>query len=106
MKRIETRSVDTLETGMLVVEPVKDKEGGELLPAGSELTEFAIARLRRHEIQAVIVEYEVIEDPQETEAYRASVEQRLDHLFRHAGEGEETRALYAAIRDYRLEYRQ
>ncbi len=106
MKKVELRSVDTLETGMLVVDQVRNAEGRELLGAGTELNEFAIARLGQEGIEAVVVEYEVVEDPRETEAYRAGVEQRLRHLFRHAGDGEETLALFAAIRDYRMEYRQ
>lgn len=103
MKRIELIATEGLAPGMLVAESVVDDSGRVLIPAGAELSEGAISSLTRREIQAVMVELTVLEDPEAVEARRAKTKQHLDHLFRLAGNSAETKALYQAILDYRME---
>lgn len=105
MKRIEQLSVDLLTPGMVLAEPVIDARGTYLMAAGIELSEIAIARLSRCRIGSVFIVREWEEDPAETEAYRTRLVEQLDSLFRQAGEGDETRALYRVILDYRMEHR-
>lgn len=105
MKKLETVPVGELQPGMRLASPVADEAGRILLPEGTELSESTIAALGRREIEAVRVELEVEDDPAVVEQYRRLVAERLDHLFRRAGEGAETRALYQAIVEYRMEHR-
>ncbi len=105
MKRVEELATGALLPGMVVAEPVVDEAGRVLIPAGAQLSENTIASLVRREVAAVRVEREVAEDPAETEAYRLGLLERMDHLFRHAGDAETTRAMYQAIFDYRMEHR-
>lgn len=88
---------------MRVAVAVTDASGRVLLPAGAELTSGTIASLGRREIGHVAVELELAEDPARIAAYRSKVQAQLDKLFRRAGDGAETRALYDAILAYRLE---
>ncbi|HJW27201.1 MAG TPA: hypothetical protein VJ576_20080, partial [Rhodocyclaceae bacterium] len=68
-------------------------------------SESTIAALGRREIEAVRVELEVEDDPAIAEQYRRQVAERLDHLFRRAGDGSDTRALYQTVVKYRMEHR-
>jgi len=105
MKRVERLPLEALSVGMVLAEAVLDDAGRLLIPAGSALTENTIASLARREISTVAVELAIIEDEAEREAYRRHACKELDQLFRHAGDGEETRMLYQTILAYRLEYR-
>ena len=105
MKRVEELAVAALLPGMVVGEAVVDDAGRILIPAGVELTENSISSLVRRELTAVKVEREMEEDPLEREAYRLGLLERMDHIFRHTGDGEPSRALYRAIFDYRMEQR-
>lgn len=105
MKKLEILAVADLQPGMRVAAAVADAAGRVLLPAGAEITESTIASLQRREIGQVNVELEVEDDPAALEAYRREVTAQLDHLFRKAGQGAETRALYEAVKKYRLEQR-
>lgn len=105
MKKLEILAVDDLQPGMRVAAAVEDSAGRVLLPAGAEITDSTIASLRRREIGQVSVEREVEDDPAAVEAYRRQVFAELEHLFRRAGQGAETRALYDAIARYRMEHR-
>lgn len=105
MKKLETLPVEQLQPGMQTASPVADDSGRMLLPAGAELTEATIAGLQRRGIAEVRVELEVEDDPAELEQYRQRVTARLDRLFRHAGLGKETLALYQAIAKFHMEQR-
>jgi len=97
--------LEEVSPGMVVAAPILDEGGRVLLPAGSTLSEGVIASLERRDIASVTVEVEVQMDPAEAEARRVRLKAQLDHLFRHAGEGEEMHALYAAVLDFSLEHR-
>jgi hypothetical protein len=105
MKKLETLPVEKLEPGMRVASALSDGGGRVLLPAGAELSETTIAGLRRRGIEEVCVEREVEEDPAVLEHHRRLMTERLDRLFRHAGQGSETRALYDKVAEYRMEHR-
>jgi hypothetical protein len=105
MKKLETLPVDLLEPGMQVASALVDEGGRVLLPEGVELSEITIASLRRRGIREVCVEREVEEDPVVLEHHRRQVTEKLDRLFRHAGQGSETRALYQVVARYRMEHR-
>lgn len=103
MKKLEVLAVNDLLPGMRVALAVADAAGRVLLPAGAEITESTIASLRRREIEQVSVELEVEDDPAALEARRQQVVAQLDRLFRRAGQGAETRALYQTVAQYRME---
>lgn len=105
MKKLETLPVQQLQSGMRVASALADEGGRVLLPEGAELSETTIAALERRGIETVCVELEVEEDPAALERHRRQVTERLDWLFRHAGEGGETRALYEVVAKYRMERR-
>ena len=103
MKRIELIATGDLASGMVVAQAVLDDTGRVLIPAGLELSDNSIASLVRRDIESVMVELVMEEDPAELEARRLRAKQQLDQLFRNAGNAPETRALYQAILDYRTE---
>lgn len=103
MKVLETIAIGDAEPGMRLAEAVADAMGQVLVPAGSELTETMLQGLQRRDITALRVEREVEEDEAAREARQAMVVEQLDQLFRKAGDGAETRQLYQAILDFRLE---
>jgi len=105
MKKLEALPVAQLQPGMRVASALADENGRLLLPAGTELSDAAIASLQRRGIEQVSIELEVEDDPAALERYRQQVTERLDHLFRHAGRDSETMALYRAIAQYRMERR-
>lgn len=103
MKRIELMATETLVPGMVIAEAVVDDSGRVLIPAGVELSDSSIASLTRREIATVMVELTMDEDPVDLEARRIKAKHQLDHLFRQAGDAPETRALYQAIFEFRME---
>lgn len=105
MKIHEKLPLDQVELGTFLAEPVIDEMGRVLVPGGSELTESILRSLARREITELSVLREVEEDAAEREAYRLKRVEELDKVFRKAGDGVETRALYQAILDCRMENR-
>jgi len=83
--------------------PVTGRGGQVLVPAGTELTASLLQALEQRGIAAICVEREVSEDQVAREARLAEVRMAVDHLFRAAGEGMATRALYRCIVDFRSE---
>lgn len=103
MKVLETIAIGDAQPGLRLAEAVADAMGQVLVPAGSELTESMLLGLRRREVATLTVEREIEEGSAAREARQAKVVEQLDRLFRKAGEGAETRQLYQAILDFRLE---
>lgn len=103
MKVLETIAIGDAQPGLRLAEAVADAMGQVLVPAGSELTESMLLGLRRREVATLTVEREIEEGSAAREARQAKVVEQLDRLFRKAGEGAETRQLYRAILDFRLE---
>lgn len=104
MKKNERLALEGLQPGMVVAEAVLDAGGHVLLPVGSELSESILAGLERRSIESVVVEVVVEEDASALEARKQKLAAELDHRFRKAGEGEETRALYQSILNFSLEH--
>lgn len=105
MKVIETMPIGQVQPGMRVAEAVTDAGGRILVPAGAELSDSLLQGLLRRDVDSLRIEREAVDDPHQRAQARAELVHCLDHLFRKAGQGEETRALYQAILDYRLEHR-
>lgn len=105
MKIEQKLPIDQVEPGTELAEPVIDDLGRVLVPSGCELTEAMLRSLARREIAELCVLQEVEEDAAERESYRLKQTAELDQIFRKAGEGAETRVLYQAILDYRMEHR-
>lgn len=89
--------------GMRLGAPVTGRGGQVLVPAGTELTESLLRALEQRGIAAICIESEAGEDQAAREARLATVRMAVDHLFRAAGEGTATRALYRCIVDFRSE---
>jgi len=105
MKVVETLPLSEAVVGLRLAAAVLDEGGHVLVPAGVELSVGMLQGLQRREITEVAVEREVEEDPAAQAAYLAKLTTQLDHLFRKAGDSDETRALYQAVLDYRMEHR-
>jgi hypothetical protein len=103
MRMLEVLALDAVQPGMKVAEAVVDDGGRVLVPVGAEVTEAMLAGLGRRDIASIKVEHEVEEDPVAREAHRAVIVSRLDRIFRKAGDAAETRTLYQAVLDHRLE---
>jgi len=102
MIRQETRRIDELQPGMRLAAAVTDAGGQVLLPAGAELTESMLQGLRRRDVAELLIETEMNEDPAALEARCAILKKQLKQIFRNAGDGVETKALYQAILEFRL----
>ena len=103
MKVLEVLALEAVQPGMKVADAVVDDSGRVLVPAGADVTEAMLASLLRREVVSIKVELEVEEDPAAREAHRAMIVSRLDRIFRKAGDAAETRTLYQAVLDHRME---
>jgi hypothetical protein len=103
MIRQETLSIDVVQPGMRLAAAVADANGQVLLPIGAELTESMLHSLHRRGIAELLIETEVAEDPAVVQARREALKTQLAQLFRKAGNGAETKALYQAILEFRQE---
>ena len=103
MKVVQELALDALQVGMKVAEAVLDKSGSVLVPAGAEITESMLIGFGRRDVAGAKVELEVAEDPAVSEARRLATTASLDRIFRKAGDTPESRTLYQAVLDYRLE---
>ncbi len=104
MKTKEKMAIDQVESGDCLAEALIDGSGRILIPAGAELTDSLLEALRRRGVSELLVERPVELDQAARVAMQARIEQRLSRLFRQGGEGLETRLLYLAVRDFRLEH--
>lgn len=104
MKTIATLPLDEVRPGMKVAKALHDDGGRILVPAGAEVSESMLSSLQRRAVGELSVEFERQEDPAEREAHRARLVAQLDHLFRQAGEAPETRLIYQAVVDFRMEH--
>lgn len=95
--------IDAAMPGMRLADAVCDAHGTVLLPAGATLSETALAGLRRREVAVLAVWMARQLSPEVAAAQRARREQRLQHVFRRAGEGEAVQVLRQAIHRYREE---
>lgn len=91
--------------GMSLADNVSDAQGRVLVPAGAELNDGLLLALARREVETVVIECEVEEDPALREARHARIAAELDQRFRLAGEGLETlqlrQTLFEFLKDQR-----
>jgi hypothetical protein len=93
--------LDDAQTGMVLAEPVVDRQGGVLLPQQTELTPDLLKSLRRRGIPEIVVVDDSM-SAEELAAQRARAVARLESLFR-AVQGEPgAQALKDALLDYRV----
>ena len=105
MKIVETIPIGDVLPGMHVAQAVIDAGGRVLVPAGAEVSDSLLQGLIRRDISELVVEREVEEDPAAREKFRIELSERLDQLFRKAGDGQETRMLYQFVHDFLMEHR-
>ena len=103
MKVLEVLTLDALQVGMKIAEAVLDDGGRILVPAGADITDSMLISLRRRDVTSVKVEQQIEEDPATLEAHRVVISTRLARIFRKAGDAAETRTLYQAVLDHRME---
>lgn len=104
VKIVVEMPLNEISVGMRIAENLVDDAGRVLVPAGTEVNESLLAGLRRRNIETARIEQVVVEDAAAREARRVTISTQLDHLFRKAGSGEETRLLYHAVLEHRLEH--
>ena len=95
-------ALDQLAAGMVLAQDVCDAGGGRLLAQGSELSEATIALLRRRGIEHVLVAVEETLTPEQRAAREAEIRQRIERLFRKAGNDPMLLKLRATLLQYRL----
>lgn len=92
-------SIDSLHSGMVLTDDIRSG-GAILLPGGTALTSEHIESLRRRNIQAVLARTPVL--PEELECLRHAETERVDQLFRHAGDNPLMHELRDALLTYLL----
>lgn len=75
--------------------------GGVLLAAGAVLSGATLSALARRGVSQLLVTEPL--SPEERAARIAAIDQRLDVLFRHAGNDSLLRKLRGVVREYRVE---
>lgn len=100
---IHTLPLEQAMPGMVLGADVLDAHGAVLLAAGGEISESMLSALRRRGVQQVSVLVQTVLTEAEREARKEAMRARLNHLFRHAGEGAADRFLRQAVLEYRME---
>lgn len=101
--RLKKIPLGQAEPGMQLAAAVCNQRGEVLLQAGCELSEAALSGLRRRGVGHITVQ---ITDPRsegELAAERVKVMDRLNLLFRNAGQDQHLASLYHLVLEYRLE---
>lgn len=101
-------AIDSVAPGSVLADPVYDAHSTPLLPAGAALTEAHLQSLRRRGIASLAILVPVAADGEVVVAEgadSATVEARIEHLFRHAGDNPALRDLRQRILDFRRRQR-
>jgi hypothetical protein len=101
MKSFRVVPTAEAEEGMCLYEDVRDRAGNVLLPRLSVLSGPTIRSLQRRDIEAVLVVDDSI-TPEQVAAERVRIQERLVHLWRHAGDGRANALLRTAVEQYRM----
>lgn len=96
-------ALDRAGAGMRLAAALCNQRGEVLMQAGCELTESALASLRKRRIGHLVVQMEDARSEEELAAERAGVLDRLSLLFRNAGQDEQLASLHRLVLEYRLE---
>lgn len=100
--RLKKIPLDLAEPGMQLAAAVCNQRGDVLLQAGSVLSESGLSGLRKRGIGYVAVQMEDARSEEELAAERAKALDRLNLLFRNAGQDQHLGALYHLVLEYRL----
>ena len=101
MKRFRVVPTAEAEEGMCLYEDVRDRAGNVLLPKLATLTGAMINSLLRREVEALLIVDDAITEAQ-LAAERLHVQERLEYLCRHAGNGRANELLRNVVEDYRI----
>lgn len=101
--RLKKIPLDLADPGMQLAAAVCNHRGEVLLQAGCMLSEAALSGLRKRGIGHVAVQVEDARSEEELAAERTKAQDRLNVLFRNAGQDEQLASLYHLVLDYRLE---
>jgi hypothetical protein len=98
-------AVADVQPGMVLSDELLDPQGQVLLPQGTVLTEAMIALMPRHGITALPI-LQAAPDPRQLAIAQQALRQRIDHLFRHHPQDDDSdwaaHALRQLITDYRI----
>ena len=97
--------LDEVEAGMVLADAVCDAKGTVLLPGGASLTDAALTGLGRRGIETLSVLVIPTLSDEQLAARQTQIAQRLDHIFRLAGDDGAVRALKHQIGLYMQECR-
>ena len=95
-------TLDQLEAGMMLAQDVCDAGGGCLLAQGAELSDATIAALGRRGVSHVLVALEEILTPEQRAAREEEIRDRVEWLFRKAGNDPMLLKLRATLLQHRL----
>jgi len=95
--------LELAEPGMKLASNICNQQGQVLVETGVELSEALLRALLKRGIGHVTVLYEDKRSEDELAAERAKVLDRLNTLFRNAGQDEMLDSLYQQVLEYRLE---
>jgi hypothetical protein len=104
MSAVTSRALELekAQPGMVLAEPVTDQKQVVLLPKGTTLSDSLLAGLARRGVARIMVAAEAVLSGPLSEHQQKLAKLRVEYLFRRAGDDPTTRALEAAIMDYRL----
>lgn len=95
-------SLEQLEAGMVLAQDVCDAGGGRLLAQGAELSDATITSLGRRGVDFAMVAVEEILTPEQRAARETEIRERVERLFRKAGNDPMLLKLRATLLHYRL----
>lgn len=102
MSTIKQIPLEEALPGMLLGDDLRDAAGQVLLPRGSELAESSLCSLARRGIETLAIRIEAPVDESALMARREASRQRLQHLFRQAGDPA-SQELLCLMLEYRQE---
>lgn len=101
--RLKKIPLGQAEPGMLLATALCNQRGEVLLQAGCELSASSLSGLRKRGVGHVTVQQVDSRSEEELAAERARVLDRLNLLFRNAGQDQHLASLYHLVLEYRLE---
>jgi hypothetical protein len=101
MKRFRVVPTAEAEPGMCLYEDVRDRAGNVLLPKLTALTGATINSLLRRDVEALLIVDDTI-TAEQLAAERLHVQERLEYLCRHAGNGRANELLRHVVEDFRI----
>jgi hypothetical protein len=101
--RLKKIPLGQAEPGMQLAAAVCNQRGEVLLQAGCELSASGLSGLRKRGVGHIVVQMADPRSEDELAVERAQVLDRLNLLFRNAGQDQHLASLYHLVLEYRLE---